>query len=731
MITTSAVLLAKSKKNGGTTLLEHTRQVIQALSCIGSAIGGFNLELLIKAAALHDLGKAHPKFQLQLRESDGEVWSSLQEKLSWNFVHRHELSSLLFLPVFPKDEWNDLIELIVAHHKSIDDDKSTRGFLDMVNSFGSQIVFENHSRGWEEWSPLALQVLEDLGYEVSLVSKEQAFRAWEYSVDYCYGRLKSRTWSHLRGVLMAADHFASAMLDRTHDEIQNAFRIPDVSCFEPSQGLDNLFPLSNIPANDSRPHTLLVAPTGAGKTNFLMRRSRGRRIFYTLPFQASINAMWLRFKEMLPENNVRLQHAASRLVLKDEDPTHFEEEYPLHGLVGSSVKVLTPHQLATIVFGLPGFEAVMLDVKNTAVILDEIHTYSDVSRSMVLEIVNALLKLGCTIHIGTATMPKAMYDQLLTLLGGSREVYEVSLSNQQLSTYNRHRVYKLQSWDDAIPLVETAMQENEKLLIVCNTVKKSQEIFTKLKQKFHQYPHMLIHSRFRRKDRTQKEKELRDEFEGRDGGGLRPCWVVSTQVVEVSLDISFDRMITACAPIDSLIQRFGRINRRRSILTLNTTKPVHVVAPESNHKPYKADVIHSTFGVLPGEGDVLRETVLQNLLDAVYPSLPKAVNISTHLIWIDNKFRLPPLCNQSSSVLHDTLDINSAACILESDVDAYEKSAWDEKPAFEIPVSYNAIRAKHRHYRQLDIGSRPFVIPQTEQEHEELGLLLKDYDSFL
>src|SRR5690606_11335189 len=182
-----------------------------------------------------------------------------------------------------------------------------------------------------------------------------------------------------------------------------------------------LFPLSAKSATDRRPHTLLVAPTGAGKTNFLMRRCAGKRVFYTLPYQASINAMWLRFKAMLPDTNIRMQHAASRLVLKEEDPDRFEEEYPLHGLPGASVKVLTPHQLATVILGLPGFESVLLDVKGTAVILDEIHTYADVSRSMVLAIVRTLLKLECRIHIGTATMPQAMYSELLSLLGGPEQ----------------------------------------------------------------------------------------------------------------------------------------------------------------------------------------------------------------------------------------------------------------------------------------------------------------------
>lgn len=302
-----------------------------------------------------------------------------------------------------------------------------------------------------------------------------------------------------------------------------------------------------------------------------------------------------------------------------------------------------------------------------------------------------------------------------------------------MATYNRHRVYKIGNWEDATAIVQTTMEANEKLLIVCNTVKKSQEIFRQLKQTFGQHSHMLIHSRFRRKDRAKKERCLRDEFEGKNGEGLRPCWVVATQVVEVSLDISFDRMITDCAPIDALIQRFGRINRRRTPAALDTTKPVYVVAPEGDQRPYKTEIVQNTFDALPEDGNILKEGSLQSLLDRVYPDLPESVDISKHLIWKDDAFLLPPLCNRSSSILHETLEINSASCVLECDRGAYENGSWEEKPALEIPVSYNAIgyAARRNHYPQLEFGTRPFVIPQTEAEHEEEGLILHDYDSFL
>ena len=727
-------LLAKSRKNGGTTLLDHTKQVMQAIAHMAQRMGfEEQLDLIVKAAALHDAGKAHPKFQAALAIADGhKIWESRFEEREWNFIHRHEYSSLYLLPCFPRAEWEVLTELVLSHHKSMEGDKSDRGFLDLVMKYGGDVVYKNHLRESGIWIPQAVQMLRDLGYDVKIPTAEQIEEAWEFLRDFSDAKVELREWSPLRGLLMAADHFASAMITKTKRKVLETFAIPDITVFDPKIPGGVLFPLSDVSADDARKHTLVVAPTGAGKTNFLMRRCKGQRIFYTLPFQASINAMWERFRNDLPQTAVRMQHAASRLVLKNEDEK-FEEEFPLHGLVGASVKVLTPHQMATIIFALPGFESVMLDLKGTAVILDEIHTYSDVSRSMVLEIVKVLLRLNCSIHIGTATMPGKMYDELLQILGGTASAYEVTLPNEVLDTYNRHRIYKMEDWNGLDAIMDVAMAAGEKVLIVCNTVKQSQQVFENLQEKFGNHEHMLIHSRFRRKDRARKEKDLREKFEGKNNSGYRPCWVVATQVVEVSLDISFDRMITACAPIDTLIQRFGRVNRRRTIESLGMQKPVHIVMPVGSQLPYDDEVVNKTYEVLPANGELLEERSLQSLLDMVYPELPHAVVIDAHLAWNGETFKLPPMCNQRRAILLDVLEINSGTCILESDLEAYEAADWDQKSELEIPVSGKAIyyTAKKFNYIQLEKGKNPFVVPQKEEKHMQLGLVFEEHDSFL
>ena len=202
-----------------------------------------------------------------------------------------------------------------------------------------------------------------------------------------------------------------------------------------------------------------------------------------------------------------------------------------------------------------------------------------------------------------------------------------------------------------------------------------------------------------------------------------PCIVVSTQVVEVSLDISFDVMITECAPIDALIQRFGRINRKRTSDTIGHYKPVYVLAPSGDDKealPYSVDVLKNTYSVLPDHGEVMKENDVQNMIDAVYP-VEHFHNIDyTGVAFLNGQWQLKALCHQPKSALLETLDINSAVCVTEADKDAYLLGDVTKRSELEIPVSYHSIA--HRNLEQLNKGTHPFVIPNKGYD-EEKGLL--------
>lgn len=694
-------LLAKSGPEW-TSLKDHLSQVAVSASFFAKYLN-MDQNLAFKGAILHDIGKAHHEFQKRLLGKVRPLKS-----------FRHEIASLFFISLFPENEHPVLIDMVVGHHKSVVLDAGDKGILDLDNNEDYE---EYHLGKWDEWSPGALQLLNHFDVPIQVITKEQALDNLERVVHYCKYQVKQVGYSEWRGVLMGADHFASALINLTEKELSKCFKKPNLSFFERKHPL---FPLSMIDSSSSKKHTLVVACTGAGKTDYLFRRCN-KRVFYTLPFQASINAMFKRVAKDIesdnPDLDIRVLHASSSVIKRKGDV----EEEVLQSLFGSSVKILTPHQLASIAFGLKGYETLILDLKGCDVILDEIHTYTGVSQAIVIKLVEILKTIGCNIHIGTATMPSVLYNKILKILGD--DVLEVLLPVEELDNFNRHKIFKIDSFEDSLPIINQAIKQHQKVLIVMNRVDHAQKSFNELSEFYPDVPKILLHSRFKRGDRNEKEKQLlglEGKYIGQFNTSDKACIVVSTQIVEVSLDISFDVMITEAAPLDALAQRFGRINRKRSLENIGKTKDIFVIAPPDDKKkalPYDIDVLNRSYKVLPN-GAIFKERDLQSKIDQVFPSID-FLNIEEHSVFkADGSISINKLTHRSKSILFELLEIDSVSCICESDQYDYENSSFERRLELEIPIRYYKVNKMNQSQKE----NKPFIIPDKAYS-QEIGLV--------
>ncbi|ASB49524.1 CRISPR-associated helicase/endonuclease Cas3 [Alkalitalea saponilacus] len=689
-----------------TTLYDHLCLVSSVAEKIAE-YSNMDIETARLGAILHDIGKASSVFQKRLNDNKPP-----------RTPFRHEIASCFFLSLFDETIQPALIEMVIAHHKSILHDARKKGILDLMEELDEN-NFNYHIKDLELWKTDALTILEAFGIEIHDISIKEAEDNFNKVVEYCQNKVRERGYSEWRGLLMSADHFASALSDKTENYLERLFKKPDLNFYNRQH---ELYPLSFKSSDSPKKHTMVVASTGAGKTDYLFRRCKGR-VFYTLPFQASINAMYKRVKNDLEKDNsnidIRLLHAASGIVLAGKE----KEEKIIQGHVGAAVKVLTPHQIAAIALGTNGFEAMILDIKGCDVILDEIHTYTEITQAIVLKIIEVLNHLDCNIHIGTATMPAILYNKIIGLLG-KENVLEVSLDKNELEKFNRHQVYKIDTWASADNEILKAVQEDKKILIVCNRVKHAQEQYLRLKEQFSNIPILLLHSRFTKGDRNEKERLLMGlDEQGKPTGNFNTstnaCIVVSTQVVEVSIDISFDIMITEAAPLDALAQRFGRINRKRNNDTIGKYKPIYVLSPPENEKeakPYNLELIKRSYAVLP-HGEVMRENQLQEKIDAVFTEID-FLKIEQHSVFKETgKWNIDKLTHNSKAILMDLLDIDSVSCICESNVDDYLTANPEQKAKMEISTRFYVVRG----LRQLDKGTCPFVIPDIAYS-SELGL---------
>lgn len=689
-----------------TTLYDHLYHVRLAIEKFAECLD-FDVEIAKMGAVFHDIGKTSPIFQKRL----------VSEYRTGQSTFRHEIASSFFISLIKENCQPQIIEMIIAHHKSIEGDKKLKGILDLEENEGD--IFESHIKDWDIWKLDALKILSAFGLKTRNISYDEAHDNYHKVLAYCKKRVEDYGYSRWRGLLMSADYFASALSESTKDYLKNTFKKPVLKFYNRKS---NSYPLSLKKAISEKPHTIVVACTGAGKTDYLFRRCKGR-VFYTLPFQASINAMYQRVKnELLPSNpdmDIRMLHSSSKIAVDDES----QEDIVLQRLIGSSVKILTPYQLASIIFATRGFEFQIEDIKGCDVILDEIHTYTGVSKAIALKIIEALNCLGCRIHIGTATMPSSLYEKIIRLLG-KNSIEQVSLDKAELEKFDRHKLFKINSWEDSDQIIADAVKKKQKVLLICNRVKSAQNVLTRVKSFFPDIPSLLIHSRFKRGDRYEKEKKLlgvdkNGQPTGEFNTSLDACIVVSTQVIEVSLDISFDLMITEAAPIDSLIQRFGRVNRKRSLSTIGFYKPIYLIAPPEDKKeaaPYDLATLKNSFEVLE-QNSILHESDYQKKIDHVFPEI-SSLSIETHTAFKgDGKWNIKALTHRNNSMLLDLLEIDSVNGIIESDCERYRNANYKEQVMIEIPVRYYSVKD----FYQLNCGSDPFVIPD-QGYSDEMGL---------
>ena len=184
-------------------------------------------------------------------------------------------------------------------------------------------------------------------------------------------------------------------------------------------------------------------------------------------------------------------------------------------------------------------------------------------------------------------------------------------SDTKLLDQKRHILEPKPESGDIMSNIDFIAEEANKAnstLVVCNHVPTAQQVYKELKKRVEDT--VLLHSQFMRGDRSRIENEL---------GKRLPKVLVSTQVVEVSLDLDFEQGFTEPAPIDAIVQRMGRVNRRGKITTGAKVRIFEKQFSKYN-KPYAKELRDSSLRVLSSLPNPLREEDLNRAADEVYGS---------------------------------------------------------------------------------------------------------------
>ena len=305
-------------------------------------------------------------------------------------------------------------------------------------------------------------------------------------------------------------------------------------------------------------------PTGQGKTEaaLLWAEKLKKKVIYLLPTMVTSNKMYRRLLEFYGNHNVGLAHSTASYVFHKQSEEDIEEtgdEIIREKLLFSRTflypaTVSTVDQLLFSFFNWKHWTLTNVNAYNAAIILDEIHAYEAFTFGLIVSMLQNLKRNNASVCIMSATLPDVLKNELHKAIGENVP----TVKDNSFDLMQRTRItFRDMLIDCSIQEIKSAYERGEKVLVICNTIAKAREIFKEATRFAKKDERMLFHSQFIGRDKEAKEHTL-ETIDKKETAFI--C--VATQIVEVSLDIDFDVLFTENAPVDALIQRMGRVNRR-------------------------------------------------------------------------------------------------------------------------------------------------------------------------
>jgi CRISPR-associated endonuclease/helicase Cas3 len=338
---------------------------------------------------------------------------------------------------------------------------------------------------------------------------------------------------------------------------------------------------------------ILEAPMGMGKTEAalyaayeILSRGDASGIYFALPTQLTSNKIYDRFTGYLAAILSETCHHRARLL--HSNAWLLESEMGEEGKPGGSWFNHSKRGLLTH-FAVGTIDQALMAVMNVkhgfvrtfglagkVVILDEVHSYDAFTGTILDALIQTLTELRCTVIVLSATLTKQRKEAILTQqlhqnsypLGTSKPIdaplTEVPLPAPPNEAY---RVQLCESDTFAINEVLARIEDGQQILWIENTVQEAQDTFLKLGARVRECGGDcgLLHSRFTQDDRMRIEDKWVSCF-GKPGWlrrNDRGRLLVGTQVLEQSLDIDADYLVSRFAPSDMLLQRIGRLWRHK------------------------------------------------------------------------------------------------------------------------------------------------------------------------
>ena len=530
--------LAKPDK----TVFEHTEDLLNQLDVLlklGYIKKDRVFDLVQKAIIYHDIGKINPEFQKRIRKKNGRFNEEVEVV--------HNILSLYFIN---KDRFKTVDDYIKVAHA----------------------VFNHHyyCNNFDELTEKQ-ELINNLLKEFNTVKVERRVKS------LMAGIVNDKEAVKIKGYLHKCDYSASS---GTVIEYPNDFL---------NESMNNLLQewkqhnknaewnsLQKFCKDNCEENIIAIAQTGMGKTEGGLIWMGDNKGFFILPIRTAINAIYDRVrKNILKGKDIEVRTAilhSSAMEYYLNNVSNENEEIDVMNYYKTGKQLAIPLNIATMdsmfdfVFKYPGYELKLTTLSYSRIVIDEIQAYGPDLLAYLIYGLEKIAEQGGKIAILTATLPPFVKDML------KKNIKFTESEQPFINDMKRHNVKVLDkricTSDIKDKFIENIKESrNNKILVVCNTIREAQRIYEELledKDIDNNYLNIL-HSRFIRKERLEKEEQILKFGKTYDDEGnidnQNGIWI-STSIVEASLDIDFDYLFTELQDLNSLFQRFGRCNRK-------------------------------------------------------------------------------------------------------------------------------------------------------------------------
>jgi len=553
--------LAKSDDTGGAcTVRDHCGDVYAKMEELLqiSPVQGEYVPLLLAAARLHDVGKFHWIFQskiLKLSNNDLTVYHS---NISKNWIMK-----------CLGEEY--LAQLCSGHHG----------------------IWRDDNREYDK-TIVPRPCPQCKGHNIELIYKYIN----EFKPNH--GSYDPRLMPLLTKYLILADRMASAASAGKVDNVLPQIRQPnwEINFSEIYNNLQSLcVKLRDNKWYNDNSVVIIEAPTGIGKTlAALSLIPPNGKVAFLCPTQMATDEIADKMQQYGLKQAVSIHGDSSTINYNLKDNVEIQSVI-IGELINFGAQSLYPVISATIdQFAFIGkrsrYNAIGA-LSNTYIIVDELHSYEGHTLSYIIRACQWWECWGCKIIYTSATLPDTIKANITSTMTNkypsvmvipkheSAGVEQYSFADEFLL---KPKIVKIISEADIMNTLNNEFKTNNKIAYVVNIVSDAQEIYRKFKE--HPIPGVeifLIHSRYIKIHRRRKNKKLYDLM-----GSNKKVLVVATQVIEQSLDLDFDVMLSRWAPIDRIIQRSGRLHRLRRD---NSEARLYLVRPspgdDTTNREYK------------------------------------------------------------------------------------------------------------------------------------------------